>query len=276
IAFMRETTAVTPVFLAGGTDLMASKAHGIRREGCLIDLSGLHELRGVQEREDCIWIGAMTTFAAIERAPVVRLRLPALADAAARVGSTQIRNAATIGGNIGNMSPAADGTAALLALGAELELFKRREGAMRMNLEDYLRERTSGELEDALITGIRLSPGEREISAFVKLGSRTAVTISQLILAASMRIDGDDRITGARFVLGAIGRCCAADLETGAWAAGRGLDAEFADRLSMRLQQSVEKAISGRASMPYKRAAIIGLTEDIVNMLRSRAARVTK
>ncbi|MCX8510071.1 MAG: FAD binding domain-containing protein, partial [Rhodobacteraceae bacterium] len=121
--------------LAGGTDLYpATGAQTL--EGDILDLTGLEELRGLTLSREGLRIGACTRGAAIARAQLPPA-LAALQEAAREVGGHQIQNAGTIGGNLCNASPAADGMPPLLALGAEVELASAT-GLRRMALTDFV------------------------------------------------------------------------------------------------------------------------------------------
>ena len=109
--------------LAGGTDLMVEVNEGHRRPGPgpLLALAGVPELRDVARDGDDLVIGAGVTYTELMAEPVASLA-PALAQAARTVGSPQIRNAGTIGGNLGTASPAGDTLPVLVALGAKVEV----------------------------------------------------------------------------------------------------------------------------------------------------------
>src|SRR5665647_1791252 len=99
--------------LAGGTDLIRSMHQEHWEPDLLIDLSGVRELDFVRLEAGTLRIGSMTTFAELQADPLVRRHARCLAEAAAQVGSAQLRNVATVGGNIANASPCADSVAAL-------------------------------------------------------------------------------------------------------------------------------------------------------------------
>jgi hypothetical protein len=105
--------------LAGGTDLLPQLKNALLRPACVVDLSGVAELRAVQDADGGgLRIGAASTARALELDPRVRSRYPALAESAALVGSVQVRNLATLGGNLCNAAPSADMAPPLLALGS--------------------------------------------------------------------------------------------------------------------------------------------------------------
>jgi len=95
--------------VAGGTDLLRLIRIGHARPERVLSIARLDALRGVSEREDGgLCLGALTTMAALAADPLIARRAPSLAEAAAQVGSPQVRNRATIGGNLVNASPCAD------------------------------------------------------------------------------------------------------------------------------------------------------------------------
>jgi CO/xanthine dehydrogenase FAD-binding subunit len=121
--------------LAGGTDVYPALVDRPLREP-ILDLTGVAALRGISRQADGFRIGALTTWS-----DVIRADLPAWFDglklAAREVGGVQIQNAGTVAGNICNASPAADGTVALLALDADVEVQGVR-GIRRMGLADFV------------------------------------------------------------------------------------------------------------------------------------------
>ena len=108
--------------IAGGTDLVLQLRRGERQASCLVDVSRVDALRGISEAGSFITIGAATTHAEVVRSLLIRERAAVLAQAAAEVGSAQVCNVGTLGGNVVNAQPAADTALALLALGAEVQV----------------------------------------------------------------------------------------------------------------------------------------------------------
>ncbi|MBQ6521287.1 MAG: FAD binding domain-containing protein [Atopobiaceae bacterium] len=107
------------IVIAGGTDVMVKgRARGVYAGRTLIDVSRLEELRQVRERDGAVEIGAACTLAELCGSALIAEKLPLLADACAHVGGVQIRNRATIGGNVVNACPASDVIPALMVLGA--------------------------------------------------------------------------------------------------------------------------------------------------------------
>ena len=183
--------------LAGGTDLMVEVNFGHRRPSSVVGLRRVAELRGyeVLDYEVVLWSGVTWTEVEHDLAEV----LPGLAAAARTVGSPQMRNAGTVGGNIGTASPAGDGLPVLAALDATVVL-ARRDGERRLPLAE-------------VITGVKktaIEPGEviREIRVprldgpqqFLKVGTRNAMVIS--IVVCGLAVDRAGR--SVRLGLGSV------------------------------------------------------------------------
>lgn len=112
------------ILFAGGTDLMV-KARGKKwyQDKTFLDISGLQELKEIREEENFLCVGAAVTLTELEENREVRERLPLLYEAVRSVGSTQIRNRATLAGNLANACPASDCIPALVTLGAQVEVY---------------------------------------------------------------------------------------------------------------------------------------------------------
>jgi aerobic carbon-monoxide dehydrogenase medium subunit len=150
--------------LAGGQSLVPMMNLGVLEPDMLVDLSGLRDLRRVQEERDHLFIGAMVTHAEIEDGKLPETTLGMLKHVAACIGSRGIRNRGTIGGNLAHGDPAADWPAALLALGAGVQVIGTT-GRRIVPASDFLRRAFTTALgPDELLEGVRvptLSPHAR-------------------------------------------------------------------------------------------------------------------
>ncbi len=191
--------------LAGGTDLMI----GLRRPtagtpSVLADVTRIPALDGIGDQGTMIRIGPLATHRRILQSDLIDNCAPFLATAAASVGSPQIRNRGTVGGNIMNAAACADTVPPLVALGATVTL-RCVKGTRELALADlFIKPYQTSARPDELLTDItfkKLPPGAR--SAFVKLGRRNALSISRLSVAAILQTGPDGRITDARIVPGA-------------------------------------------------------------------------
>jgi len=115
--------------VAGGMTLIPTLKLRLAKPSDLVDLAAITSLRGITDAGDAIVIGAMTRHAEVERSPVVKQGIPALAALAHMIGDPAVRNRGTIGGSISNNDPAADYPAALVALGAAVHTTKRQIAA---------------------------------------------------------------------------------------------------------------------------------------------------
>jgi len=269
VTALAEATPRTRL-LAGGTDLVRD----IRRPGAapdvIIDLTGLTELSYVRLDGRKLRVGALTTFTELQLDGLVREHALCLSLAAAQVGSTQIRNAGTIGGNIANASPCADSATALTALGADVttvdgagSIRTRPIGAVLLGSG-----RTSLARDEAITEFSFSALGAEHRSAFAKIGSRTAVSVARLSAALVVRFDAaTGTLTDVRVALGAVGETAfrAAALEQ--TLEGRPADEESARLFAAGCVAAVQGSIPGRYSLPYKQHAARGLAYDAWNSL---------
>ena len=195
--------------IAGGTDLMVAARHAAEDAGQpatwrVVDVSGLPEISGICVDGDEVCIGAATTHTEIEESAVILRTAPLLAEAAATIGSRQIRNRATIGGNVMNASPAADTLPPLVALSATATLASVRGRRAIRVAELVTGPYRTAATPDELLVDVRfraLEPGAR--SAFIKVGRRRALAISRLAAAVAALFDSDARILDIRISAGA-------------------------------------------------------------------------
>ncbi len=251
-------------FIAGGTDLMIDLKKGKKKPQLVIDVSQIPELNGVHEENGSIHIGSATTFSQLARHPLVLEKGLCLAQAARKVGSEQIRNRATLGGNIASASPAGDCLPVLLVLEAMVTL-QNLGGVRRLPLSQVLQG--SGRTcltANELITGIDFPVvGGEYVSGFEKLGSRTAVTVAKLNLAAVVKVDRENNsIMEARIAVGALGETAFRLPDVEQNLVGE-INPFLLQLFEDMLSEAVDNAISGRYSHPYKREAIKGLAEDM-------------
>ncbi len=188
-------------YLAGGTDLIIQINRGRCTPSDLIALDRIGELSGIDASPDRVEIGALTTMKTIESDARLIGALAALPEAARVVGGHQIRNVATIGGNIANASPAADLLPVLLALDAEVEL-AGPGGARRIPLGRFLHGPgvTASEPGELLRRVACKRPPANAATAFVKAGRRRAMEISIVCVAALLSLDENGRVREARRV----------------------------------------------------------------------------
>ena len=172
------------IVLAGGTDLLPRWSKGlVERPTVVVDLKRVGGLRGVARANGEVRVGACTPMSEIACDPIVLAAAPVLAEAAGRVACPQVRNRATVGGNLCNASPAADTAVPLLLLDAVLDLASFREGAVTVRevpITDFFRGPGSTILAPGeVLTHIRFKPPAAGMfTAWDKLGTRPAMEIA--------------------------------------------------------------------------------------------------
>jgi len=191
--------------LAGGTDLLVRIKKGILTPRVLVNLKGIVTLTGIRQEGGRISLGPLVTLAEMARSPILRQHVPVLAETAGQMGSVQVRNLATVGGNIGNASPAADLAPPLTVLDATVQVTGAR-GARESKAADFLvGPGVCARSPDELITGLSVPvPGPGERAVYLKYSLRRAHDIALVGVAVWVRL-ADGIIADCRIALGAVG-----------------------------------------------------------------------
>jgi CO/xanthine dehydrogenase FAD-binding subunit len=185
--------------IAGGTDLYPALGDHVQHTD-LLDITGLSGLQDVTLTADGLRIGALATWTDVQAANLGNA-YKALAEAGREVGSPQIQNAATVVGNLCNASPAADGTVALMALGAQVEI-AGQDGVRIVPVESFVTGvRRVALAQGEIVTALHVPPATGG-SAFLKLGARKYLVISIAMVAAHVALDASGRITHAAIAVG--------------------------------------------------------------------------
>lgn len=196
--------------VAGGTDIVLELNERKIKPAVVMDVKRLKELEYITIEDGIVRIGAMTTHAAIAADERMKKHVKVLWDACRQVGSPQIRNLGTIGGNIATSSVAGDGLAACVALDADVTV-KSVRGERTMKLDEFL----AGEgfskrnilAADELLTEVSFKlPCERTATSFYKLAKRKSLAISVIAGCMVASVDENGICTYARMRAGALGR----------------------------------------------------------------------
>jgi len=249
------------VYLAGGTDLVIDLKEKRIRPELVIDISRIGKLNTFEVNQEGLFIGSTTKFDEIFRSPEVATYAHALMIAAGMVGSPQIRNVGTVGGNIANGSPAADTVPALLVHNASVELHEI-DGVRQIMMMDLIQRINHQELGIAILGRIFI-PKRLGLhrSTFVKLGRRSAMAIARMNMAIAIDYGADGKhIDSVRVAVGALGPHAYLI---------NGLDnivgEERSDRTDAEIIRYTESQVSNilgdRATSRYKNRAIRGLIE---------------
>ena len=176
----------------GGTDVMVDVNFARERPEAILDLTRVRELAEWEERDGTLRVGAGVSYA--RAIAELRDRLPGLAAASRTVGSPQIRNRGTIGGNLGSSSPAGDALPPLYASGADVELASAR-GTRRVPIAEFITGPKRNVLaEDELIAAFHVQPASGP-QQFSKIGTRNAMVIA--VCSFALDLHPDERRVGA-------------------------------------------------------------------------------
>ena len=192
-AFTADTSVGDIMLLAGGTDAILQMRRRERTPRRVIGLKSVPELDFVREQADgSLAIGAMTTLQTLLSAPIVRERYAVLSETAAQIGGRELRNVATVGGNIAGALPCADMPPALMTLGARVRLSSRR-GDRWLALEEFFPEfgRTAA-VEGELLTQISVPrPAPNSAGTYLKFHDRQSMDMTVVGVGAFLARDGE-------------------------------------------------------------------------------------
>jgi CO/xanthine dehydrogenase FAD-binding subunit len=244
--------------LAGGTDFMVEVNYAHRRPAAVVAVNRVPELRGWERRNGEVVLRAGLTYTEMMAPELARL-IPALAQAARTVGSPPIRNAGTLGGNLGTASPAGDTLPVLAALDARIVVGDTRGGRREVALDELVvgpKQTTLAPGELVLEARVPVAGGPQE---FLKVGTRNAMVIS--VAALALVVDFDAR--ALRCALGAVGPTVlrAGEAEAFAadeidWAARRLPSRETAAEFGRRAAAAARPIDDHRSIADYRRHAI--------------------
>jgi len=249
--------------VAGGTDLLVELDRGSHQgTEALVDISRLDELTGIDELDGgVIRLGAMVTHNDVVSSELCRRRLLPLAQACLEVGSPQLRNRATVVGNVVTASPANDTISALLALRASVEISSARHSRI-VGIEDFITGFRTIDLEpDEMVTAVTvpgLGPNQRGV--FVKAGLRRAQAISVVHLAVVIGLN-EGLITVARAALGSVAPTVIIIPGLSEALAGRPLDDDTIAEAVEMASASATPIDDLRASADYRSAIVANMMQ---------------
>jgi CO/xanthine dehydrogenase FAD-binding subunit len=267
LALLKDTPDARP--LLGGTDLIVGLRKGKLRPPLVVDLKQIDELQAdITERDGALRITAGTVMTRVIADARVRRDFPALVEAALTVGSIQIRNRATLAGNLCNASPAADTAPPLLVYGARVEI-AGTAGRRAIDVADFFVGPGQTILaRGELVTAVELPlPGEPSGSAFERLTRRRGVDLATISVACHVSARG-----ATRFAYGAAApRPLLVVDQSGALARAEG-SAEEQERVLRTLAARTSPISNVRASREYREAMLVVLSRRALARARDRLA----
>ncbi len=204
-AFSLNDSCENSAFLAGGTDLLVEMKQGMRHHDHIISLNQIGELQGINEKDGELTMGALTTHSSVVKSQLLIEKYFVLTEAAAEIGSEQVRNVGTIGGNLCTGASCCDVGPALMALDAEVEIMSS-ESKRRILVKDlFANHKETCLTENEILSQVILkSPKEGSGAAFKKFGLRDASSISVVSACTRVTIEKDICIDCC-IVIGAVG-----------------------------------------------------------------------
>jgi carbon-monoxide dehydrogenase medium subunit len=296
VAAALSDTTTRIQLIAGGTDLLTrlqrtvlAEERAARGSNLLsseplrvIDISNVRELDGIRVTSDGLHIGAATRLVDVERSPWLISAWRVLADGAAKVGSPQIRNLATLGGNVCNASPAADTVPPLLVLDAVAEIVSSH-GRRTLPLADFFVGPGRTRLEPGeFLAGLRLPhPPAGAVAVYIKHSPRQAMDLAVVGVAVLLAPPPAESVsrTGAGYWVGRIALGAVASTPLRATAAEQALaggSASGADKAFSQASQLAAAAVAPiddiRASAEYRRELVAALTDRALQLAAAQMA----
>ncbi|MEC4728704.1 molybdopterin-dependent oxidoreductase [Shewanella sp. D64] len=264
--------------IAGGTDVLVQGR--IRTtEQSLVNIAGLSGLCNIEEDESHITIGSGVTFNHLVEHPSIAKYFPLLTHACHTIGSNQIRNRATFGGNIVNAAPCADSVPPAIIYDAEVELMSAIDGRYthrRMPLSEFITGGYSTELKQGeLLTSIILPKPVRQdlIYKYSQLGRRKALNITRLSLSCLLGFDVDGKVDYCQLVDGALFSKPQRLHAIEAILLGYPLNLERITLAEKVLMDMIESAIGGRWSAAYKQPVFINMFRNLLTEIITDVAQ---
>ena len=259
--------------VAGGTDLLPQLKNGLARPALVVDLSGVPALRALEAGAGGLRVGAAVTARTLERDARVRSGYTALSESGALVGSVQVRNLATLGGNLCNAAPSADMAPPLLALEAEA-VIAGPKGRRRVPIASFFTgvHRTVLGPDELLVELIVPAPGPRSGGSYIRHTPRRELDIAVVGVASQITLS-DGVCAKARIALAAV-----APTPVRATAAEQSLEGQ--PLTAARIEQAAELALSAaqpisdqRGSAEFRRHLVRVLTRRTLTRALERAGR---
>jgi carbon-monoxide dehydrogenase medium subunit len=254
LAILREYGDEARV-VAGGTALVTMMRQGLLRPACLVSLRDVPGCDRIETTNGAVRLGALVTHRDAELAPLLRERLPVLAETFRRVGTIRIRHMGTIGGALAHADPNQDPPVTLLALGARVEI-QQSGGQRELPLAEFFRGYYETALEPGeVVTAVTvplLPPASG--ASFIKFLPRTADDYATVAVAATVTLEPDgERCREARIALGSVGMTPLRGQSAEAQLAGQRLDESLLRAAGDAARADVDPLSDHRGSAAYKR-----------------------
>jgi carbon-monoxide dehydrogenase medium subunit len=260
--------------VAGGTDLLPQLKNGVLKPGWVVDLSAVAELRAISDAPDRgLRIGASVTARELELDARVRSRFPALAESAAMVGSVQVRNLATLGGNLCNAAPSADMAPPLLALDAEA-VIAGPSGQRRVSMASFFLgvRRTVLAPGELLLEIVVPAQGAQSGGNYLRHTPRRELDIAVVGVASQVTLTGG-KCTRARIALAAVAPVPLRATDAEQALVGQPLTPQQIERAAELASGAARPIDDHRGSIEFRNHLVRVLTRRTLTTALQRASR---
>ncbi|MBW1667570.1 MAG: xanthine dehydrogenase family protein subunit M [Deltaproteobacteria bacterium] len=236
--------------LAGGTDIVPLMKRGLLAPECVIDISRIPDMSYIRVKDGVLKLGSLTTIEAIRKSPLVQENCRALHMASEVMGSTIIRNVATIGANICRASPASDMVPPLVAVGASLKIFGPK-GIRTIPLEDFFLSFGKANIAVGEILCEIEVPTLPDKQAFIKL-RRTKEDLAKINISTAFNLS-DGKCVGIKIALGSVAPRVVRAKETEKFLEGKDLGENTVEEATQIIQGEIEPIDDVRSTADYRR-----------------------
>jgi carbon-monoxide dehydrogenase medium subunit len=257
--------------IAGGTDLTIALKERIATPQIVVDLGRLRkELAGIAIEGGTLHIGALSTFFQLESSPIIARYANALRQAAANIGTLQIRSIATLGGNLATASPAADSAPPLIALGATVTLLSRSGERTLPTQSVFAGPKRNGLRPGEIISSVEIPANDRVRSAWGRAAVRNENALSTVSVAVASTIT-DRRFGPSRVALGAVAPTPILAENASESMTGSKATPDQAGRVAALAAEDAKPISDIRASAHYRKRLVSVLTKRLILQMISEA-----
>jgi CO/xanthine dehydrogenase Mo-binding subunit/CO/xanthine dehydrogenase FAD-binding subunit len=259
--------------LAGGTDLIIRLRMKSEQQE-LLNIYNLPQLKGITENNSGISIGSLVTFSEIIKNKIIVTNFPVLVKACSLIGSPQIRNRATIGGNIVNAAPCADAVPPLILYNAKL-ILKSQKGTREIKIQDFIIKSYQTKIKpDEILVSIKVpKPEKKYYYSYFQLGRRNALNITRMSISAIVSLDKNNLVEECRLVDGSLFShsqrlTVIEDLIT-----GKELNNIIISEIEKPLFELINREIGNRWSSEYKMPVFINLVKSVLKDIKDKIGK---
>ena len=259
--------------LAGGTDLIIQLRMKSEQQE-LLNIYNIPQLKGIAENNSGISIGSLVTFSEIIKNKIIVTNFPVLVKACSLIGSPQIRNKATIGGNIVNAAPCADAVPPLILYNAKL-ILKSQKGTREIKIQDFIIKSYQTKIKpDEILVSIKVpKPEKKYYYSYFQLGRRNALNITRMSISAIVSLDKNNLVEECRLVDGSLFShpqrlTVIEDLIT-----GKELNNIIISEIEKPLYELINREIGNRWSSEYKMPVFINLVKSVLKDIKDKIGK---